>query len=63
LYYYIAVQKSYVSFMSTAYGRPQRGEGVKLMWTHVDRWRGRQKSRFYCVRHKWMTPKYDVGRD
>jgi len=32
-----------------AYGRPQ---GVKTMWTHVDR--GRVKTRFSCGRRKWM---------
>ena len=39
--------------MSTACGRPQ-GEGVRSMWTHVDRGRGAQKPDF-CGRHKWMT--------
>jgi len=39
--------------MSTACGRPQRGSGVRPMWTHLDR--GSQKSDF-CGRHKWMAP-------
>jgi len=31
--------------MSTACGRPQEGEGVRLMWTHVD-WGGGQTPDF-----------------
>jgi len=30
-----------------------KGEGVGLMWTHVDRG---SKTRFSCGRHKWMAP-------
>jgi len=35
----LAVQESDVYFMSTTCGRPQR-EGVRLMWTHLDRAKG-----------------------
>src|SRR6218665_3884826 len=42
------------SFFQTVCGRPQ-GEGVRLMWVHVDMGRG-SKARFSCGRHKWMTP-------
>src|SRR6218665_2932393 len=37
--------------MSTAYGRPQGGRGVRPMWTG-----GRQKPDLFCGRHKWMAP-------
>jgi len=36
--------------ISTTCGRPQGGEGVMLMWTHVGR--GSQNSWFSCGRHK-----------
>src|SRR6218665_313396 len=39
--------------MSTVCGRPQ-GEGVRPMWTHVDRGRG-SKTRLFCGRHNGMT--------
>jgi len=32
--------------MSTAYGCPQGGRGVWLMWTHVDEGEGGKKSDF-----------------
>jgi len=40
--------------MSTAYGRPQRGEGVRLMWTYADRGRVLENL-IFCGRHKWMA--------
>jgi len=42
--------------MSTACERPQMGEGVRPMWTQVDR--GAVKNLIFCGRHKWMTPNY-----
>jgi len=41
--------------MSTACGHPQGGGGVRRMWT------GGSKARFFCGRHKWMTPKQGRG--
>src|SRR6218665_800234 len=41
--------------MSIACGRPQGGEGVRPMWTHVDRGEG-VKNLIFCGRHKWITP-------
>jgi len=35
-----------------AFGRPQGGDGVRLMWTGG----GGSKTRFSCECHKWMTP-------
>ena len=32
-----------------------KGEGIWLMWTHVDGGR-ESKIRFFCGRHKWMAP-------
>jgi len=42
-------------FMSTACGRPQGGEGVRLMWTGE----GGQKHDF-CRCHKWMAPNSNI---
>src|SRR6218665_990218 len=44
--------------MSTACGvcgRPQGVEGVRPMWTHVDRGEGVKNLIFFYGRHKWMA--------
>jgi len=49
---YYLFQESYVYFMTTACGRPQRDRGLS---SSCGQGRGR-KSRFSCGRPKWMTP-------
>src|SRR6218665_1502144 len=40
--------------MSTVYGRPQGGRGVRPIRTHVNR--GRGSKTYFLGRHKWMAP-------
>jgi len=41
-----------------------KGEGVKLMWTHVDRGtEGGVKDLIFSGRHKWMTPNHDFAKN
>ena len=40
-------------FMSTACGRPQKGEGVRPMWMHVDMGGGRKPDFFVDVINGW----------